>query len=74
MSKLRDYLGQKDFEEYLRAQNLTDEDDLREKLIQRDFEKKTVPRDTGYTMQEIFFSFLLLASLFFKFLLCELGN
>ena len=77
--KLRNYLEQKDFEEYLSGQNLTYEDDLRAKLIESDFEWRP---DTGHTGHKVatddYSAFILLAiflvMILVKFGLFALGN
>ena len=88
VNKLRKYLEHKDFGDYLAVHNLTQEDDLRQKLIKSDFEwkppqsedarNKTDTGDTNDKMIPYYFEWILwiisVATIFVKLRLFELGN
>lgn len=78
VDKLRKYLRQMDFGDYLDAQNLTQEDDLREKLIESDFEWHPNNVDTGDNVVSDYLEMILLAIfltiIIVKLSLFALGN
>lgn len=79
VGKLRKYLEQNDFADYLTALNLTNEDDLKEKLMESDFEwkpptgERPLPDYSGRTSAATILA-IFLAMMLFKFGSFVFGN